>query len=88
MGKKKEQWIIKKKKTVKDMSFYSTFMLISLLATVSWMLAENMSLGQRQRNLLLTASNMSFTLRVRVLVFPWGVQSSPAECCLRNPNIL
>ena len=86
--KKKNNGLLKKKKTVKDMSFYSTFMLISLLATVSWMLAENMSLGQRQRNLLLTASNMSFTLRVWVLVFPWGVQSSPVECCLRNPNIL
>lgn len=54
-------------KTVKDLKFFPTCSLISELATISWMLIEDMKfLGQRQKTFITHSKNSCQSLSILV----------------------
>ena len=73
---------------MKAVSFYSTFMLTSLLATVSWKLAENTTPGSETKEFITHSKQHELHTQGLGLFSHGDVQSGPAECCLGNPNIL
>ena len=58
---------------MKDVSFYSTFTLTSLLATVSWKLAENMTPGSETKEFITHSKQHELYTQGLDLSFPMGM---------------